>query len=173
MAANPMMIFAAVSAVGQLSAGAAQQEQYNAQAAQAQLKGRSEAIAYKQQGADVLKKLNENMATIVARAAAGGVAANTGSAAGLQGYSMKEGVREFNISKDNAVLAEGMASHQAAIYRQAGRTAMTSAIVGAVGAIGTGYFQSQQLAMGSLNVSPMGPSSLGAPVSYISGPTFA
>lgn len=151
---NPMMAFAAVSAVGQLSAGAAQQEQYNAQAAQAQLKGRSEAIAYKQQGADVLKKLNENMATIVARAAAGGVLANTGSAAALQGYSMKEGVREFNISKDNAVLAEGMASHQAAIYRQAGRTAMTNAIVGAVGAIGTGYYQSQQLAMPALSVSP-------------------
>ena len=157
MAFDPITIFSAVSAVGQLSAGAAQQEQYNAQAAQAKLKGRSEAIAYKQQGADVLKKLNENMASIVAGAAAGGVVANTGSAAGLQRYSMKEGVREFNIAKDNAVLAEGMASHQADIYRRAGRTAMLSGIVGAVGAIGTGYYQQRTLGMPALNVSPVGP----------------
>ena len=153
MAQVPMMAFAAVSAAGQLYAGAQQRKAYNAQAAQAQIQGRSQAIAYKQQAADILKNLNETMGTIMARAAAGGVDPMSGSARSLQNYAMKEGVREYNISKDNAVLAQGMASYQADIYRQAGQTAMLSSMVQAVGTMGTGYYQQSQLGFPALNIS--------------------
>jgi hypothetical protein len=50
-----------VSAAGQISAGRTQQRMYNAQAEQARIQGRSQAIAYKQQGAAVLRNLNETL----------------------------------------------------------------------------------------------------------------
>lgn len=147
------LAFAAVSAAGQLYAGAQQRQAYNAQAAQAQIQGRSQAIAYKQQGADILKNMNETMGTIVARAAAGGVDPLSGSAQSLQNYTMKEGVREYNIAKDNAVLAQGMASYQADIYRQAGKAAMLSSMVQAVGTMGQGYYRQSQLGFPALDIS--------------------
>lgn len=147
------LAFAAVSAVGTLYAGAQQRKAYNAQAAQAQIQGRSQAIAYKQQGADILKNMNETMGTIVARAAAGGVDPLSGSAQSLQNYTMKEGIREYNIAKDNAVLAQGMASYQADIYRQAGKTAMLSSMVQAVGTMGQGYYRQSQLGFPALDIS--------------------
>lgn len=147
------LAFAAVSAAGQLYAGAQQRKAYNAQAAQAEIQGRSQAIAYKQQGADILKNMNETMGTIVARAAAGGVDPLSGSAQSLQNYTMKEGVREYNIAKDNAVLAQGMASYQADIYRQAGKTAMLSSLFQAVGTMGQGYYRQSQLGFPALDIS--------------------
>jgi hypothetical protein len=51
-----MLASSALSAYGQIRAGQAQREMYDEQAAQARMRGRSEAIAYKQQGADVLRR---------------------------------------------------------------------------------------------------------------------
>lgn len=150
------LAFAAVSAGAQLYAGYQQQKMYNAQAAQARIQGRSQAIAYKQQAADVLKGMNETMGTLVARAAAGGVDPMSGSALSLANYTMKEGIREYNISKDNTVLAEGMASYQADIYRQAGKTAMLSSIVQAVGTMGQGSYRQSQLGFPALDISAGG-----------------
>ena len=65
----------------------------------------------------------------------------------------KEGVREYNISKDNAVLAQGMAAYQADIYRQAGKTAMLSSIVQAVGTMGQGSYRQSQLGFPALDIS--------------------
>ena len=45
-------VFTAISAVSSLAAGAEQRRQYQQQAKQAELRGRSEALAYKQQGVD-------------------------------------------------------------------------------------------------------------------------
>src|SRR5210317_642484 len=103
------LAMAGVSAVGQMAAGAAQRRQYEAQARQAELRGRSEAIAYKQKGADALRNLNETLAAIISRGAAGGIDPTSGSAATLQQYAMGEGVREFNVAADNAVMALGQA----------------------------------------------------------------
>jgi hypothetical protein len=147
------LAFAAISAGAQLYAGYQQKQMYNAQAAQAQIQGRSQAIAYKQQAADILKSMNETMGTIIARAAAGGVDPLSGSALSLTNYTMKEGIREYNISKDNVVLAEGMASYQADIYRQAGNTAMLSSFVSAAGAMGEGYYRQSQLGFPALDIS--------------------
>jgi hypothetical protein len=56
MSANPMTVASVFSAIGTISAGKAQQQAYNSQAAQAVIKGRSQAIAYKQQGRRRSKK---------------------------------------------------------------------------------------------------------------------
>jgi hypothetical protein len=139
------LAMAGVSAVGQMAAGAAQRRQYEAQARQAELRGRSEAIAYKQKGADALRNLNETLAAIISRSAAGGVDPTSGSAATLQRFAMGEGVREFNVAADNAVMALGQASTQAGIYKQAGQAAQLSSFVGAAGTLGQGAYRYGQL----------------------------
>ena len=135
-----------MSAGSQLAAGAAQRRGYEQQAEQAELRGRSEAIAYKQQGADALRNLNETLAAIIARAGAGGVDPTSGSAATVQMFSMAEGVTESIISKDNAAAALAEASMQAGEYRSAGRSAQLSSFVSAAGTLGQGAYQYGQLA---------------------------
>jgi len=137
------------SKLGQASAqrdvGRAQQAGYEQQAQAADLKGLSEAIAYKQQGSDALRNLNETLAAIVARAGAGGVDPTSGSAATMQMFAMSEGSREFSISEDNAALALGEATQQAGIYRSAGRTAQLSANVSAAASVGEAAYMAGQL----------------------------
>lgn len=147
MATGGFQLFSAgVSALGQISAGAAQKRQYQMQAEQAELRGRSEAIAYKQQGADALRNLNETLAAIISRSAAGGVDPTSGSAVTLQQYGLSEGAREKQIAQDNAIMALGQASTQAGIYQSAGRAAQLSSYVSAAGTLGQGAYRYGQLA---------------------------
>ena len=147
MATGGFQLFSAgVSALGQISAGAAQKRQYQMQAEQAELRGRSEAIAYKQKGADALRNLNETLAAIISRSAAGGVDPTSGSAATLQQYALSEGAREKQIAEDNAIMALGQASTQAGIYQSAGRAAQLSSYVSAAGTLGQGAYRYGQLA---------------------------
>ena len=134
-----------IAAVGTLAAGAAQKRQYGLQAEQADLRGRSEAIAYKQQGANALRNLNETLAAIISRAGAGGVDPGSGSALTLQRFALAEGAREKSIAQDNEALALGQASMQAGIYRSAGRSAQLNSFVSAAGSVGQGAYQYGQL----------------------------
>ena len=52
------LAMAGVSAAGSIAAGNAQRRQYEEQARQAELRGRSEVLAYKQKGVDALRNLN-------------------------------------------------------------------------------------------------------------------
>ena len=144
-AAPLMMASSAISAIGQIQAGAAQRRMYEQQAAQAKLRGRAEAIAYKQKGADALRNLNETLSTIIARTAAGFGDPTSGSAATLQRFAMGEGVREFNIAADNAAMALGQASEQAGIYKQAGQAAQLNSYVQAAGTFGQAAYRYGQL----------------------------
>lgn len=144
LAAPLMIVSSGISAIGSIQAGAAQRRAYDEQAAQAEMRGRSEAIAYKQQGADVLRNLNQNLAAIIARSAVGG--GLDGSAGVLQEYAFSEAAREKYIAADNAILAEGQASSQASQYRMAGRAAQTSGYIQAIGTIGSAAYRYGQLA---------------------------
>lgn len=144
-ASTALVASTAISAVGALAAGAAQKRAYDAQARQAEIRGRSQAIAYKQQGADALRNLNETLAAVIARSAAGGVDPTSGSAATVQQYAMSEGVREFNIAADNSVMALGQADTQAYQYRAAGQAAQMNAFVQAAGTVATGAYRYGQL----------------------------
>jgi hypothetical protein len=108
------------------------------QAAQATIQGRTQAINYKQQAADVLRRMNETLATTVARAGQFGDAIS-GSALALQKFAESEGSREFGTSTDNASLALAGAAAQAKIYMQAGGIALTTAKVGAATTLGQGF----------------------------------
>jgi len=134
-----------VSAAGKIKAGRAERDRYRREADLIELKGRTEAIAFKQKGVDILSNLNNTLAAIIARSAASGVDPTSGSAAVLATASTADGITEANIAADNAILAVNQASEQADIYRTAGDTAYKSSVMGAIGTIGTGAYRYGQL----------------------------
>ena len=131
---------------GQGVAGRAAQQSYNAQAAQAELAGRSQAIQYKTQAANILRNLNETIATITARAgASGGVG---GSAGALLRNVSGQGGTEYATSIDNATLALAGAQTQAAIYRYSGKVAKVSSQIQMVGTAFAGIEKAMTLGAG-------------------------
>ena len=135
---------AAFSAIGQMAAAKQQQAMYNEQAAQAKIQGRTQAIQYKQQGADVLRNMNETLAMTTARAGQFGDP-TLGSALSLQKFALSEGYGEYGTSIDNSELALAGAAAQASIYRQAGRTARMTGYVQAAGTMGEGINRQMSL----------------------------
>lgn len=140
-----LMIAATVVSAGlSIKAAQSQKAMYNAQAAQERLKGKSKATEYKMQAARVLRNLNENLATTVARAAVG-VDPLSGSALSLQEYARREAGGEYAQSKDNAILALSNADVQAGIYKQAGQQAMYTGYANALGTATTGTYQALKM----------------------------
>ena len=137
----------AISALQQVKAGQQQQAMYNQQAAQAAIQGRTQAINYKQQAADVLRRMNETLATTVARAGQFGDAIG-GSALALQKFAESEGSREFGTSIDNSQLALAGAATQASIYQQSGSIARTTGNINAIGSGLTGVTRTLSLLPG-------------------------
>jgi hypothetical protein len=132
MAQVAMIVAGVLTAYSSFRGGQYARAAYDAKAAQERLRGRSQALQYKQQGINVLRQLNENLASTVARAAAGGVDPLSGSALNLQNYAMREGVRDYNQSRDNATIATGMAEYQAKQYKAAGSAAFRQGVLGAL-----------------------------------------
>jgi hypothetical protein len=96
------------------------QEQYDQAAADALLQGRSAAISYRQQGADILNNLNKVLATTAARAAASGIEATTGNPFAVAEQSTRDAVMEYYIARDNATLEYAGAGAQARLFAEAG-----------------------------------------------------
>jgi len=145
-AVTPLLIATTgLKAYSQIQEGKAEDRMYDAKASDEIMKGRSEAIGYKQQGADVLRNLNENFAAIIARASAGGVDATSGSAATTALFGQAEAAGEYFTAADNAILAENQATIQADQYTMAGDEAKRSARVGALTTLASGAFQYGQL----------------------------
>ena len=134
---------AAISAGGQLYAASAQRNAYNAQAEQAKIQGRSEAIKYQQQGAYVLRNLNQTLAATLAVAGAGNVDPTSGSARVLQDFARAEAYAEFGTAQDNAILAKEGAAAQAPY---------ATGIVNAIGTMGQGIQRSLTLQPGATAV---------------------
>jgi hypothetical protein len=143
------MALAVVSAGAQISAGKTQQRMYNAQAEQAKIQGRSQAISYKQQGAMVLRNLNETLASTIALAGAGNVDPTSGSARIMQEFAQAEAFAEYGTALDNAVLAKEGAAAQAQINRMAGRAAFQQGVINAAGTLGQGIQRSLTLLPGA------------------------
>ena len=142
----PLMIAStAASAYGKIKAGRAERDRYRREADLIELRGRSEALAYKDKGNEILSNLNNTLAAIIARSAAGGVDPTSGSAAVLATAARADGFTEANIAADNAILALNQANEQADIYRKAGKTAYQSGVIGAIGTISTGAYRYGQI----------------------------
>ena len=99
-----------------------QRNAYYSQARQAELKGRSDALAYKREGIDILRNVQKTMATANVRAAAGGLApfVSGESTSLINIASMRGAADEFSVQTDNASLAQSMSQAQADNLRTAG-----------------------------------------------------
>ena len=99
-----------------------QRNSYYSQARQAELKGRTDALAYKREGIDILRNVQKTMATANVRAAAGGLApfVSGESTSLINIASMRGAADEFSIQSDNASLAQSMSQAQADNLRTAG-----------------------------------------------------
>jgi len=136
-----------VSAKAQLDAGKAAQDQYNAQAQQAEIQGRVQALEYKKQGVTALQNLEKVLAANIARGAAGNLdPLSSGSSSDLIArLNMRDGVNEFTIARDNASIATKMAKYQAANFRVAGKSARQTSRLNALATLGMGVASAGQL----------------------------
>ncbi len=94
---------------------------YRAQGEAAAVKGRKDALNFKEEGIQVLKQINMNMAVINAKGGAGNFdplsTGDTGDI--LMGYNLREGVNDFTIARDNSTIALQMGKYEQASYNVA------------------------------------------------------
>lgn len=139
----------AVSAFSSYSAGQATGNYYDAQGQMAQLQGRQQALAYRQQGLSALDRQIKLEAQINARGAAGGLDPFSGSTDNIVENNLAAAVDEFDLSRQNAIIAEGMGGFQADIYQQAGKSARRRGMLDAFGTIAKSGLQ-----LGSIGGAP-------------------
>lgn len=160
MAGETLAIMAIASAVvggyAQVQAAKAQRTMYNRQAEITERQSKLDGLAYKQQGVNALKKMNQVLAANAARAAAGNLDpfSSGDSHDIIAGYNLRQGVNDFTIARDNQTIAEKMGKYQADNYRYAGQVAVSNAKTMAVANIGMSFVTAGQV-YGTPGLSPM------------------
>lgn len=147
-----------VSAIGTIAQGSAQASMMKAQARDVEFKGKSQslayrqrALAYQQQGIDVLDQIQRTSATINARGAAANLDPFSGSVGALQTTSLREGFFDYTIAlesgefeQDNALLAvEGSRRNADNLRKAASGVKRMAFLKAAVQLAGAGYQASQ------------------------------
>lgn len=154
-ALGPLQMLAAgasaVSALGSIAAGRAQAASYRAQAKQAEIKGTQEALQYRQQGVEVLQRMNQNLATVNARAAAGSLDPFSGSPQSLKDYAAATGTEEYYLTEENAALSMATAEINSEQYRNAASQAARQGWINAISTVGT-----TAMTMGQMGGAPGG-----------------
>lgn len=140
-----MAISSAASAVSTYSAGKATQAYYAGQGQMAELQGRQQALAYRQQGLEALDRQIKLEAQINARGFAGGLDPFSGSTAAIAENNLAEAYEEFDMSRQNAAIAEGMGGFQAEIYNAAGKSAGRRGTLDALAKLAEGGFKVWQV----------------------------
>ena len=120
---------AAAEGRAKVEAAEYQRNTYYSNARQAELKGRTDALAYKREGIDILRNVQKTMAAANVRAAAGGLApfVSGESTSLINIASMRGAADEFSVQTDNASLAQSMSQMQADNLRLAGDTGLRMA----------------------------------------------
>lgn len=141
------VIAGGASAIATINAGKAQADQYNAQAKQAEIQGRVDALAYKQQGVTALQNLEKVLAANVARASAGNLdpLASGSSPDLIARLNTRDGVNEFTIARDNATMAEKMSKYQAANLRAAAVSVKRTSRLQAIASFGKSVASAGQI----------------------------
>ena len=134
-----MMAVSTAGAVADYRGKQAQAQQLEAQAKQSELQGRVQAVAYKRQGNEVLRRMNQVMASNIARGAARGIDPFSGAIEMTNMYNRRIGIGEFQIARDNATMAKEMAKYQAGQQLTAAKTIKKLAPFQLVGKIATSY----------------------------------
>ena len=139
--ANPFVVLAVASSFGKAyatyQAGMAQKAYYDSQAVMSQLQYKSKEIEAKEAGVEALKETNKAISTIIAKAAAGGMLPNEGSALLAQTLSIKEGAEDFQVSKLNEEIIQNLGLIEFQNLKMAGKFAKQAGIMGAIFGLGT------------------------------------
>ena len=139
--ANPFVVLAVASSFGKAyatyQAGMAQKAYYDSQATMSQLQYKSKEIEAKEAGVEALKETNKAISTIIAKAAAGGMLPNEGSALLAQTLSIKEGAEDFQVSKLNEEIIQNLGLIEFQNLKMAGKFAKQAGIMGAIFGLGT------------------------------------
>ena len=114
------------------------------QAYQTEIKGRVDRANYKQQGIEVLKETSKVMSANIARAFSGNLDPfKSGETPDIiQSYSLRAGMNDFSIARDNASIVMKQAEYQAETLRASARDTMKFAkleLIGNVAMAGYGY----------------------------------
>ena len=136
-----------LSAKATMDAGKAQRYMYDAQARQAEIKARQDAVQYKEQGVAVLRERNKQIASAMAK---GGASGFNFTEAGnpidvLNKQTRYNATKDFMIARDNASMAIAMGTFQANNLRTAGRNAQQAAKLQAVGQVLQGAGESASI----------------------------
>ena len=132
----------AAKAYGTLYQGYAMAAYYEGQADIALLQGRTKAVEAKENANIALRKMNETIASNIAKGAAGGVTPFDGSLSVLNTMSMRYGVTDFYQAKDTQEIVTAFSVAEAAMLNNAAKTTKKGAIITAVA----------DAAMGSYNI---------------------
>ena len=132
----------AAKAYGTLYQGYAMAAYYEGKADIALLQGRTKAVEAKENANIALRKMNETIASNIAKGAAGGVTPFDGSLSVLNTMSMRYGVTDFYQAKDTQEVVEAFSVAEAAMLNNAAKTSKKGAIITAVA----------DAAMGSYNI---------------------
>jgi hypothetical protein len=107
----------------------------------ARLQAKTESLKYKQQGLSILDNILQTQAAINARAGAGGIDPNSGSARALAQYALSRGAQETYTIMDNQVIAERGGEMQAQQYMQQARGVMRAGLIGGIAKGATTAYQ--------------------------------
>ena len=132
----------AAKAYGTLYQGYAMAAYYEGKAELALLQGKTKAVEAKENANIALRKMNETIASNIAKGAAGGVTPFDGSLSVLNTMSMRYGVTDFFQAKDTQEIVTAFSVAEAAMLNNAAKTTKKGAIITAVA----------DAAMGSYNI---------------------
>ena len=132
----------AAKAYGTLYQGYAMAAYYQGKADIALLQGKTKAVEAKENANIALRKMNETIASNIAKGAAGGVTPFDGSLSVLNTMSMRYGVTDFYQAKDTQEIVTAFSVAEAAMLNNAAKTTKKGAIITAVA----------DAAMGSYNI---------------------
>ena len=141
------MASAVVSGIAGYRANQAKADQLKAEAKQAEIQGRADAIEYKRQSVEVMRRMNAVISANIARSGARGLNAfaSGGVTELINNYNRRYALKDVIALRQNAKMAKGMAQYQAGQYRASANTVMKLAPLQMFATIGMGIHQAQQI----------------------------
>tara|TARA_R100001443_G_scaffold57216_1_gene68049 strand:+ start:1597 stop:2112 length:516 start_codon:yes stop_codon:yes gene_type:complete len=141
------MASAVVSGIAGYRANQAKADQLKAEAKQAEIQGRADAIEYKRQSVEVMRRMNAVISANIARSGSRGLNAfaSGGVTELINNYNRRYALKDVIALRQNAKMAKGMAQYQAGQYRASANTVMKLAPLQMFATIGMGIHQAQQI----------------------------
>ena len=136
---------------GNLYAAYAQKAAYDAKADWTLRTYKSKKLDAKEAGIKVLKRLNSDLATIIANGAAGNVMTTSGSIYMQKIMSVRRGSEDFGISGLNQILMENIGAVEFANLKQAGKYAKKFGVINTIADLGMSVANYKMLGLNKYN----------------------